>query len=166
MGVSWGVPPPLCKPFCKQTNQNIQVTIWWVPCVWPSVTPPPPSPLKNPGYALESAKWVSLQSYSIVKFDCFFYFPRQIDWREDFQQMSEKVSLTWSAFQLSSSLPKCHINNKTTKWLSSINGFPIARGTFLPLLKNWKLYWKKIWGLRSLDYSVSLISCKFQKRRI
>ena len=40
-------PPPLCKPSCKQTTYNIQVTIWWVPSVWVSVTPP----LKNPGYA-------------------------------------------------------------------------------------------------------------------
>ena len=50
-GGSWGVLgcpwPPLCKPFCKQTAYNIQVTIWWVLYVWISVTPP----LKNPGYA-------------------------------------------------------------------------------------------------------------------
>ena len=44
LGCPW---PPLCKPFCKQTAYNIQVTIWWVPYVWISVTPP----LKNPGYA-------------------------------------------------------------------------------------------------------------------
>ena len=44
LGCPW---PPLCKPFCKQTTYNIQVTIWWVPYVWISVTPP----LKNPGYA-------------------------------------------------------------------------------------------------------------------
>ena len=46
-----GVPvtaPPPCKPFCKQTTYNIQVTIWWVPSVWPSVIPP----LKTPGHAL------------------------------------------------------------------------------------------------------------------
>ena len=30
--------PPLCKPFCKQTTCNIQVTIWWVPSVWLNVT--------------------------------------------------------------------------------------------------------------------------------
>ena len=47
-GGSWGAcnPPPLCKPFCKQTTYNIQVTIWWAPSVWLSVTPL----LKNPGY--------------------------------------------------------------------------------------------------------------------
>ena len=28
-GGSWGArDPPLCKPFCKQTAYNIQVTIW------------------------------------------------------------------------------------------------------------------------------------------
>ena len=32
---------PLCKPFCKQTTHDIQVTTWWVPSVWPIVTPPP-----------------------------------------------------------------------------------------------------------------------------
>ena len=39
LGCMW---PPLCKPFCKQTTYNIQVTIWWVPSVWLSVTLPPP----------------------------------------------------------------------------------------------------------------------------
>ena len=42
-GVASGDPgvhvTPLCKPFCKQTTYNIQVTIWWVPSVWLSVTP-------------------------------------------------------------------------------------------------------------------------------
>ena len=46
LGCTWP-PPPLCKPSCMQTTYNIQVTIWWVPSVWVSVTPP----LKNPGYA-------------------------------------------------------------------------------------------------------------------
>ena len=47
-GGSWGAhDPPLCEPFCKQTTYNIEVTIWWEPYVWLSVTPP----LKNPGYA-------------------------------------------------------------------------------------------------------------------
>ena len=45
LGYPW---PPFCKPFCKQTTHNIQVTILWVSSVWPSVRPP----LKNPGYAL------------------------------------------------------------------------------------------------------------------
>ena len=36
LGCPW---PPLCKPFCKEITYNIQVTIWWVPSVWLSVTP-------------------------------------------------------------------------------------------------------------------------------
>ena len=35
-GGSWGACDP---PFCKQTTYNIQVTIWWEPSVWLSVTP-------------------------------------------------------------------------------------------------------------------------------
>ena len=56
-GVARGIPgcpyPALCRPFCKQITYNIQVTIWWVPSVQPSVTPPPPPAL-----------WKILASYS------------------------------------------------------------------------------------------------------
>ena len=74
-----GVPvTPLCKPSCKQTTYNIQVTIWWVPSVWVSVTPPPP--LKNPGYAHETRKCEPINYFPPNLFSltrywvCFFFF--------------------------------------------------------------------------------------------
>ena len=64
LGCPW---PLLCKPSCKQTTYNIQVTIWRVPSVWVSVTPP----LKNPGYAHGITQLVGLMQ--ILHFDWLPY---------------------------------------------------------------------------------------------
>ena len=53
LGCPW---PPTPRPFCElflskqpTTGGENDMTIWWVPSIWHTVTPPPR--LKNPGYA-------------------------------------------------------------------------------------------------------------------
>ena len=73
-GVAWGArDPPFCKPFLNQTTYNrwpkchddtlAILTIWWVPSLWHSVTPPLEKSWLRPWTWLQEAVYMMWQPY-------------------------------------------------------------------------------------------------------